>query len=323
MARLVVGDQALLIRPKHDRPAEAKHRPLDRFVEVHLCHLILAFLRGDQGRLVGDVAQVGANEARGGAGDVVEIDTRSQAKIARVDFQDRLAANPVGRGDGDPPVEPPGTQQRGIEDFGAVGGGEHHDVLVRREAVHLGQDLVERLLAFIVGAEAGRRGARAPDGVQLVDEDDAWGGGLGFGEEIANAGGAHADDGLDELRGRKAEEGAVRFAGHRSGEQRLARTRWANQQDAVRNLRAEPLIFFWCLEKVHDLGQVLLGLIDPGDVGKGSLRSGVGSVELCATLAEGPQNPTGTGRCHSPAQVEQPADQQQGGPETDQQAQQR
>ena len=319
----MVGDQALLIRSKHDRPAEAKHRPLDRLVEVDLCHLILAFLGGDQGRLVGDVAQVGANEARGGAGDVVEIDIRSQAKIARVDFQDRLAADPVGRGDGDPPVEPPGAQQRGIEDFGAVGGGEHHDVLVRREAVHLGQDLVERLLAFIVGAEGRRRGARAPDGVQLVDEDDARGGFLGFGEEVANPRRAHSDDGFNELRGGEAEERAVRFAGHGSGEQRFPRPRRADQQDAVRDLRTEPLVLFRCLKKVHHLGEVLLGLVDPSNVGKGGLCSRVGGVELGPALAEGAENAARACGLHPAAQVEKAADQQQGGPETEQEVQQR
>jgi len=44
--------------------------------------------------------------------------------------------------------------------------------LVRLEAVHLDQELVERLLALVVPA-AEPRAAMASDGVDLVDEDNA------------------------------------------------------------------------------------------------------------------------------------------------------
>src|ERR1700755_2012947 len=44
----------------------------------------------------------------------------------------------------------------------------------RVEAVHLGEDLVQRLLALVVAARqvGAARGPRAADGVELVDEDD-------------------------------------------------------------------------------------------------------------------------------------------------------
>ena len=66
----------------------------------------------------------------------------------------------------------PGTQQRRIEHVGAVGRGDQDDAGVRIEAVHLDQQLVERLLALVVtAAQAGA--ALAADRVDLVDEDDA------------------------------------------------------------------------------------------------------------------------------------------------------
>ena len=179
------------------------------------------------------------------------------------------------------------------------------------------------MLAFVVGAEGCRRGARAADGVKLVDEDDAGGRLLGFGEEVANARRAHPDDGFDELRGGEAEEWPARLARHRPGEERLAGARRADQEDAVRDLRAKPLILFRCLEKVHDLGQVLLGLVDPGNVGKGRLRSRVGSVELRPALAKGAQNATWARGLHPPAQVEKAADQQESGSKADQQGEER
>ena len=42
---------------------------------------------------------------------------------------------------------------------------------VRREAVHLDEQLVERLLALLVAERVAA--AAAADGVELVDEDDA------------------------------------------------------------------------------------------------------------------------------------------------------
>jgi hypothetical protein len=53
------------------------------------------------------------------------------------------------------------------------------------EAVHLDEQLVERLLALFV-AERGAAAA-APDGVELVDEDDAGAVALGFAEQLADA----------------------------------------------------------------------------------------------------------------------------------------
>ena len=58
--------------------------------------------------------------------------------------------------------------------------------------------MVERLLALVVpAAQAGA--AVAPDGVDLVHEDDAGRVLLGLLEQVADAGGAHAHEHLDEV----------------------------------------------------------------------------------------------------------------------------
>ena len=79
---------------------------------------------------------------------------------------------------------------------------EHDHRVALLEPVHLGEDLVERLLALVVAAaeRAGAGRAAAPDRVELVDEDDRRRGLLGLLEEVAHARGADADDRLDELR---------------------------------------------------------------------------------------------------------------------------
>ena len=89
-----------------------------------------------------------------------------------MDLEDLLAALDVGRVDGDAAVEAAGAQQRRIKDIGSVGRGQDDDAFGAREAVHLGEDLVERLLALVVAAERRATAALAADRVELVDEDD-------------------------------------------------------------------------------------------------------------------------------------------------------
>ena len=126
---------------------------------------------GQQRRLVDDVGEVGAGEAGRLMGDAHQVGVRGDRAAARVQREDLGAAVDVGHVDDDLPVEAPGPQQRAVENVGAVGRGHHHDAGLGAEAVHLDEHLVERLLALVVAlAHAGA--ALAPDGVELVDEDD-------------------------------------------------------------------------------------------------------------------------------------------------------
>src|SRR4029453_16915385 len=105
------------------------------------------------------------------------------------------------------------AQQRWIEDVGPVGRGDDDHAVVGLEAVHLDEQLVERLLALVVTAPAGGT-AMAADRVDLVDEDDARRVLLALLEQVADAAGADADEHLDEVRAADREE---RHAG-RGGE---------------------------------------------------------------------------------------------------------
>src|SRR5205823_560512 len=96
-------------------------------------------------------------------------------------------------------VESARAEQGRIEHVRAVGRGQHDDVLVALEAVHLDQDLVEGLLALVVRASTVACAALAPDSVNLVDKNDARGLLFGLLEEIAHATGADAHEHLDEL----------------------------------------------------------------------------------------------------------------------------
>ena len=106
---------------------------------------------------------------------------------SRVHVEDAASPGSVRRLHRDAAVEATRSQQRAVEDLGPVRRAEHDDGFARLEAVHLGEDLVERLLTLVVRAgEAGSTLTRAPDGVELVDEDDRRRGCLRLGEQVTD-----------------------------------------------------------------------------------------------------------------------------------------
>ena len=163
-----------------------------------------------------------------------------------------LAAFAVGAVDDDLAVEAAGPQQRRVEDVGAVGSGDQDDVVFHLEAVHLDQELVQRLLALVVTATHSGP-AMAAYGVDLVHEDDAGRVLFGLLEEVADAAGANADEHLDEVRPGDREEGHAGLAGDGAGEQRLAGAGRAVEQNALGDAGTKQLEFLRVLEEFLDL----------------------------------------------------------------------
>src|SRR2546426_1135090 len=69
-------------------------------------------------------------------------------------------------------VEPARAHQRRVQDVRTVGRGHDDDALRGVEAIHLDEELVERLLTLVVRPEPGAHHAGAPlaDGVDLIEE---------------------------------------------------------------------------------------------------------------------------------------------------------
>ncbi len=285
VAAFVIGGEELFLLGHHQRLAFGAHHHLVLGVlELDLRDHPLVASRRHQGRLVDEVHEVGAGKAGRAARDGFEIDVGGEWNLAHVNLEDLLAADHVGIGHDHLAVEAAGSQQRGVEHIRPIGRGDQNDAFVGLEAVHLDQQLIERLLALVVAAaEAGA--TVAADRIDLVDEDDAGRILLGLLEHVAHARGAHADEHLDEVRARNGEERYVGLARDRAREQCLAGSGRPHQQHAARNAPAEPLEFSGIAQELDDLLQILLGLVDARDVLEGDAAVRLGQ-KLGAALAE-------------------------------------
>ena len=116
-----------------------------------------------------------------------------------MDFKNLFAVAAVGEVDSHATIKAAGTQERRVEHVGSVRRRHHHHLFSWFKAVHLDEDLIERLLTFVVAA-AHARTAHAPDRVDLVDEDDRGRGLLCELEEVTHTRGADADKHFDEFR---------------------------------------------------------------------------------------------------------------------------
>ena len=204
--------------------------------------VVLLAARGEQRRLVDQVPQVGAREARRRRGELAEV--RRPARAARCACApSRIASRPVlsGRFTTTRRSKRPGPQQRRSSTSGWLVAASTMMPSRLGEAVHLGQDLVQRLLLLARAADRDLA-ARAADRVELVDEDDRRRVLARLLEQVAHARRADADDHLDELGGAHREERHAGLAGDGAREQRLAGARRADQQHALRRGAAEARV---------------------------------------------------------------------------------
>ena len=273
VARLVHGHGLLLLREQHvgALPA-AEDDPVPGGVEVGGGDHIPAVADRVDGCLVDQVGQVGSGEARRAAGHHVEVHARIQLLAAAVNPENGLPLGEVGQGDGDLAVESAGAEQCRVEDLGPVRGGEHHDALGRVEAVHLGQQLVERLLPLVVSDDRTGAGPPLADRVQFVDEDDDRRPLARLGEQVTDPRGADADEQLHEAGACHGEERHVRLAGHRPGDERLTGARRADHEHPARRGRPGAAVPVGVPQEVHHLDDLRLGALVPGDVAEPRLR---------------------------------------------------
>jgi hypothetical protein len=109
---------------------------------------------------------------------------------------------------------------------------------------------------------------RASHGVELVEKDDACRVLPRFLEEATDTRGPDAGKHLDEVRAAGKEERHPGFARNRPRQQRLAGSRGADQEHALGNPPADQPIAGRLAQKLDDLLDLFLRLVDTGDIGE-------------------------------------------------------
>ena len=237
-----------------------------------------------EGGLVHQVGEVGAAHARSTARDNCEVDVGADPFVLAVDLQDRQALFEVGERHDDLAVEAAGPEQRRVKDVRPVGRRHHDDALGRLEAVHFGQHLVEGLLPLVVAATEPSP-TLAPDGVDLVDENDRRCLLTGALEQVAHPGGADPDEHFHEVRAGHRHERDTRFAGHGPRQEGLAGAWRADEEDALGDLGTDLFEAAGRTQEIDDLADLHLDPVVAGDVSEGGPRP-FGRVHLGPATAD-------------------------------------
>src|SRR5262249_38653970 len=98
------------------------------------------------------------------------------------------------------------TEESRIQNFRAIRGRQNADALARIETVHLDEQLIERLLTFVVPSHKRCGTARLAQSVEFIDEHDTGSHGLCLGEEVPHTRCPYPHNHLDELRAAYREE---------------------------------------------------------------------------------------------------------------------
>ena len=107
---------------------------------------------GMQGRFVDEVFQFGSRETDGAGSNLIQIDIVRQRDFPRMDFQDFCPTGFCRPVDCHMAVKTTGAQQRGVKHIGTVSRRHDDDGFGLLETIHFTEDLIERLLAFVVSA---------------------------------------------------------------------------------------------------------------------------------------------------------------------------
>ena len=162
-------------------------------------------------------------------------------------------------------IESAGPQKSWIEHVRTIRSGDNDHAFLSIESIHLYQQRVERLLAFVVST-AQTVPTMTPNCVNLIDEYNAGRRFLSLFEHVSHSRGAHADKHLDEVRSADAEKWHIRFTGNRSRQQSLTRAGRSDHQNTLGDTSTKFLELFRILQEVDNFLYFLFRFFDTGDI---------------------------------------------------------
>ena len=262
MSRLVICDSLLLIwRDNLILALQATDNTVYRSQKILLTNAIFVVACSNQSRLVADIRNICAREARGLLGEEITIQILIQLQLAEMHLENLFALVQLGQTHLNLAVETTCTHQRLIQNVGTVCSSQHNHSCICLEAIHLGKQLIESVFTLIIAREAGILTSCTTDCINLIDKDDARSLLLCLVEQISHTRGADTHKHLHEVRARNREEWYIRLAGNSLCQQSLTRSRRTYQECALRNLCSELTIFRGIFQEVDNLHNLDLRLL--------------------------------------------------------------
>ena len=199
MAHFVIGDQTLAAAIGQGTTFHAGDDAINGIINFTQTNRFLATPCREDRSFIHQVGQIGAGEPGGATRNALQRKIVFKFLVAAVHLKNRQASFDIRSIDGDLTVETTGAHQGRIENVGSVGGRNDDDSAVPLKTIHLGEQLVQGLLPFIV-ATADTGTTLTSDGIDLVDENQAGAVFLGFLEQVTNTAGSHANEHLHKFR---------------------------------------------------------------------------------------------------------------------------
>src|SRR6266852_4908968 len=181
-----------------------------------LVHRIQVATCGKECSFIDQVRQICTDHTSRRAGNSHQVYILIQRHLACMNLENSQTPIPVGTINNHSTIEATGAQQGLIKPIRTVCCGDNHNGLMTIKAIHLYQELVQRLLSLIIGVNAGT--ALPSHGINFVDKDDTWRSLLGLIKEVTHTASADADQHLHEFGARHREEWHGSFACYSSSQ---------------------------------------------------------------------------------------------------------
>src|SRR5699024_10520217 len=170
-AFVVGGDFSFVVIHQTSLLLWAGHHSVNGFIHGTIVDQVRVRARRQQGCLIEHIRQIRTRETGGALGQSVQINIYNQRLALSMNLQNFQA--PLKRWSFDRylTVETARTQQGRIQDVGTVGCSNQNDVRVLIETIHLDQQLVQCLFAFVISTTD--TGATVTtNGVDLINKND-------------------------------------------------------------------------------------------------------------------------------------------------------
>ena len=179
--------------------------------------------------------------------------------------QNLLATTHTWERHGDFTIKATWSEEGIVENINAIRGGDDNNTRLIIKSVHLSQELIDGLFAFIIRGHATRT-ALLPNRVNFVDEDNTWLIFTSHLKEFPNSLSTHTHKHLHKIGGGTLNEGDVGFPSNRAREEGLPSPRFPREKGATWDPGTTSKVALRLFEEVHDFFQFILRGVDAFNV---------------------------------------------------------